>query len=208
MIRPLCLAALAALLPAAELVMRDLRLGLGTRPTDFDFTYSSPNTSGSGSDGFDAGLGIEVGGRWSFARVGDPLGLVVGADLMVDGLGYGGGDGLATTWLRLGAGPGWAFADSWTLSAEAGVQYGQSVLALPATQAAPEFSASGTSTGYDLRLNLGWMATRRFGLSACAGWLISSHSLDGDASITIDQSGWFVGAAAVWRFSDVPERLE
>lgn len=210
MIRTVALLAFAFALPlpAAELVVRDIRLGAATRPFDFDFSYTGIATSADGSDAFEGGLGLEAGGRWSFARAGDAIGLVVGTDIMLDALSYGGGDGLATSWLRLCAGPAIAIGDDWTLAACAGAQYGVSALSLPATAAAPDFSANGTATGYDLRIEATWMATRRFGLGAVAGWLIASHDLSGDADITVEQSGWFAGLAAVWRFADAPPRLE
>lgn len=208
MIRLTCLLAIASLAPAAELVVHDLRLGIGGRPLAFDYTFTAPTVSESGTDAFDAGLGFEVGGRWSFARAGDAFGLVVGADGILDGLSYSGGDGLATTWLRLSAGPGWAVADSWTLVAELGAQYGFSALSLPATDSAPAFNATGTGVGYDLRVGGSWLATRRFGVGAHVGWLMASYDLSGDADMTIDQSGWFVGLEAIWRFADAPPRLE
>lgn len=197
-----------AALPAAELVVRDLRLGIGTRPIAFDYAYTGVLTSSDGSDGFEAALGLEGGGRWSFARPGDALGLVVGADLALDAWSYGGAEGLATTWLRLSAGPGYALNDRLTLTAELGLQYGLSALALPATDSAPDFAATGTAMGYDLRVGGNWLATRRFGLGLFAGWLIASHDLSGDADLTIEQSGWFAGLEAVWRFTDAPPRLE
>jgi len=197
-----------AAVPAAELVVRDFRLGVGTRPLEFDYAYTGVLTSSNGTDGFDAALGLEAGGRWSFARAGDALGLVVGADLALDGWSYDGADGLASTWLRLSAGPGFALNDRVTLAAELGVQYGLSALTLPATASAPDFAASGTAVGYDLRVGGNWLVTRRFGVGLFAGWLIASHDLSGDADLTIDQSGWFAGLEAVWRFTDAPPRLE
>ncbi len=197
-----------AAVPAAELVVRDFRLGVGTRPLEFDYAYTGVLTSSNGTDGFDAALGLEAGGRWSFARAGDALGLVVGADLALDGWSYDGADGLASTWLRLSAGPGFALNDRVTLAAELGVQYGLSALTLPATASAPDFAASGTAMGYDLRVGGNWLVTRRFGIGLFAGWLIASHDLSGDADLTIDQSGWFAGLEAVWRFTDAPPRLE
>lgn len=199
---------ICATVPAAELVVRDLRLGVGTRPLEFDYAYTGVLTSSNGTDGFDAALGLEAGGRWSFARPGDALGLVVGADLALDGWSYDGADGLASTWLRLSAGPGFALNDRVTLAAELGVQYGLSALTLPATASAPDFAASGTAMGYDLRVGGNWLVTRRFGVGLFAGWLIASHDLSGDADLTIDQSGWFAGLEAVWRFTDAPPRLE
>jgi hypothetical protein len=208
MIRPGLLFAVCLALPAAELVVRDVRLGLGSRPLDFDYAYTGTLKSSAGTDGFDGGLGLEVGGRWSWARPGDAIGVIAGADLILDALSYGGSDGLATTWGRVSGGAGWAVTDRATLTAEVGLQYGVAALSLPATAAAPAFEATGTAMGYDLRVGGTWLATRSFGLGAHAGWLISSHDLSGDADLTIDQAGWFAGLEAVWRFSDAPPRLE
>lgn len=197
-----------SMLPAAELVVRDIRAAAGSRPTDFDFTVTTPTVSGSGSDAFEGGLGLELGGRWSWARPGDALGVIAGADLILDAQSYGGSDGLATTWARACGGAGWALTDRVTLSAEVGLQYGISALSLPATTAAPAFDATGTAMGYDARVGGTWLATRSFGLGAHAGWLIASHDLSGDADLTIDQAGWFAGLELVWRFTDAPPRLE
>lgn len=208
MIRSSLLLMMAVGVPASELVVRDLRLALGSVPLSFDYDYSGTSASGSGSDSFDAGLGVEVGGRWSFARPGDSWGLVVGADLLLDAASYDGSDGLATSWLRVNAGAGWAVTDRFTGFAEVGLQYGLSALSLPSTEAASSFSADGTALGYDVRLGGTWLPTRRFGVGGYAGWLISSHDLSGDADVTLDQSGWFVGLELVWRFTDAPSRLE
>jgi hypothetical protein len=195
-------------LPAAELVVRDLRLGLASVPLSFDYDYGGSSASDAGSDSFDAGLGLEFGGRWSFARAGDALGVVVGADLLLDAASYSGTDGLATSWVRISAGPGWAITDRVTGFAEVGLQYGLSALTLPATASSPSFSATGTALGYDARVGATWLPTRRFGVGGYAGWLIASHDLSGDADLTVDQSGWFVGLELVWRFTDAPSRLE
>jgi hypothetical protein len=203
------LALSASGLDAAELVIRDLRLSAGTLPASFDYALSAPTVDASGTDAFEAALGLEAGGRWSFARAGDPLGLVVGGDLLLDGSSYQGSDGLATTAARLSAGLGWALNDRLTTTAEVGYMYGVSALSLPDTVTAPAFSATGTMSGYDLRVGGTWLATRRFGIGGYLGWLVSSHDLSGDdITLTIDQSGWFVGLEAVWRFTDAPTTLE
>lgn len=212
MIRPLAIPALVALVcaaaPAAELVVRDIRASAGVRPTAFDFTLATPTLQASGTDGFDAGIGLELGGRWSFSRPGDALGLVVGIDGMLDGYSYGGGDGLATSWLRVSAGPGWAITDRWTLTGEVGAMYGVSAIALPATTTSSDFSATGTATGYDVRLSTSWQLTRQFALGVYAGYMMASHDLSGDAAMTVDQSGVIGGLELIWRFTDAPPRLE
>lgn len=210
MIRPAALLLFLVGASAAELVVHDMRLGLSTLPLTFDWTIDSRNGTSAGSDGFASGLGMEVGGRWSFARVGDALGVVVGADALVDRWSYADGGALATTGARVTVGPGWAISDRWTLAAMVGLQYGIGRLDMPATVNAPSFTSSGTNTGYDLRIDADYLFSHRFGLGLTAGWLIASHDLSGDDSVivTLKQSGWFVGLSAVWRFYDVPSRLE
>lgn len=194
---------------AAELVVRDLRLGLAMRPVGFDYTFTAPTVDDSGSDAFDAGMGFEVGGRWSFARPGDALGLIVGVDGLLDGLSYGGGDGLATTWGRLCIGPAWAVADRWTIAAEVGYQYGISAISLPETAGAEAFEASGTASGYDLRLTATWLMSSTFGVGVNAGWLMATYELSDDAvDLSVEQANWFAGVEVVWRFTDAPPRLE
>jgi hypothetical protein len=208
-IRPVtALILLASTSVAAELVVRDIRASAGSRPTDFDFTLTTPTVSASGSDGFEAGLGLELGGRWSFSRPGDAVGLVVGLDGMLDGYSYGGGDGLATTWLRLSAGPGWAITDRWTLLGEVGAMYGVSAIALPPTVSSGDFSATGTATGYDIRVSSNWLLTRQFAIGAYVGYMTATHDLSGDAEMSVEQSGLTGGLELVWRFTDAPPRLE
>lgn len=199
----------AVALPASELVVRDLRIAAESRPLAFTVTATTPTAQSSGSDAFTAALGLEIGGRWSFARPGDSLGLIVGADLANDGYTYGSGGTLGATTLRGSTGLGWAISDNLTLSAEFGAIFGKSALALPATSSAPAFSATGTATGFDVRLGGTWLLSRRFGLGCNAGWLSGSHKLsDGAVDLTLKQSSWFVGLEAVWRFNDAPARLE
>lgn len=203
------LLALAAGSAAAELAVRDLRVSVETRPTDFDYEYTAPLVSRSGTDGFDAGLGLSIGGRWSLSRPGSALGLVVGGDVSLDAQRYQGADGLATTWARLATGIGWSPSDRWTLLAEGGFLYGRSSISLPGTAAAPVFNASGDSTGYDVRLSGMRQIDRRLALSGTVGWLSMTHDLsEGDNTLRLNQAGWFAGIGLVWRFTDAPARLE
>ena len=209
MIRPLVAVILtASIASAAELVVRDLRVASGIRPTAFDFTLTTPTVQGSGTDAFDGALDLELGGRWSFSRPGDALGLIVGIDGVIDAYSYGGGDGLATTSLRLSAGSGYAITDRLTASLEVGAAYGMSAMSLPATTTSASLSATGTSTAYDLRVGTSWLLTRQFALGAYVGYMMVSHDLSGDAAITVDQAGIIAGLELIWRFTDAPPRLE
>ncbi len=205
----LCCCVLLPAVTAAELVVRDLRLGVVTRPSEFDFTLSSPLAEVSGSDAFGGGLSVEGGVRWSFARTGDTFGLIAGADLALDGQSYDGGDGLTTGWAKAAAGLGWAATDRLTVLGEGLVGYGLSRLRLPATAAAADYSADGTAFAYEGRVTGTWQFTRGFNAGLIAGWLIAQHDLSGDDSdLTLKQNGWYAGLVMSWRINDLPEGLE
>jgi len=208
-IRSALLLACVAVLPAAELVVRDVRVAAGSRPVGFSYSLDSATQQSSGDDAFNAALGLEVGGRWSFARSGDSLGLVVGADFENDGYTYDGGGSLGVTALRGTTGLGWAATDRCTVTGELGASWGLSRLNLPEQLTAPAYTATGTVFGYDLRVGATWLMTRRFGIGGHAGWMVASHTLSGDSvDTTLDQSGWFIGLEAIWRFTDAPTPLE
>lgn len=209
MIRFLLLSLLMLPATAAELVVRDVRLGLSTLPSSFDFTLKNSTTDTSGSDSFDGGLALDGGMRWSFARPGDSFGLIAGADLAIQGQSYDGGDGLTAVVGKLAGGLGWAATDTVTVTSELLAGYGLSSLSLPATTTAPSFSADGTVLDYELRFTATWLFERRFGVGLSTGWMIASHTLSGDdTDITVDQSGWYVGLMAVWRINDEPPALQ
>lgn len=205
----LCLVMGTTLCPAAELVLREVSLGVTAWPGAFDWTLSSPNIDASGSDGFDAGGAIDLGGRWSFARPGAALGLIASADLLVLGMSYGDGDGLAMIGGRVGGGGGWALADRWTVSSEVGVGFGSTKINFPSTIASTGSSASGTSTFFDVHARLTWNVARSWSLAGTLGYVSASHSLSGDGSdIDIDQAGLTAGILISWRISDLPAGLE
>lgn len=210
MIRPLLLSSfLLTSVMGAELAVRDLRLGVATRPTEFDFTITSPLTEVDGSDAFDGGLALEGGIRWSFAQAGDRMGLVAGADLAFEGQSYASGDGLNTMMAKASAGLGWAATDQLTVLGEGLVGYGLSTLRLPGTAAAGTYEADGTAVTYEVRVTGTWQFTRGFNAGLMAGWLVAEHDLSGDDSdITLEQSGWYAGLVMSWRIDDVPTPLE
>lgn len=199
-----------AALPAAELVMRDLQADATVLPTAFDFTLTTPTLTRTGKDSFDAGTGLELGGRYSFARVGDPFGLVIGLDATTEAYSYDSQDFMITYGLRGSLGVGYAFSDDWTLTADLGVSYGQTTLSLPASGVAPAFSADGTYRGFDLRVVGLYTISKRMLISMQVGYLSMSHSLTTSQSddLTLNIKGPYVGIGMTWRFSNAPERVE
>jgi hypothetical protein len=213
---PLALAiAVSALVPvrsanAAEFVMRDLEANASILPTAFDFTLTAPSATRNGSDHFDAGTGLELGGRYSIGRVGDSFGLILGLDASETTYSYDSQNFLFAYGVRGSLGAGWAINDAFTLTGEVGALYGKSKLSLPSTNAEPAFSADGHYTSYDVRLNGIYTITRRMLISVDAGYLSQSHRLTtnlGD-SLTLDVKGVFVGIGMTWRFSNAPQRVE
>ncbi len=197
-------------LPAAELVMRDLQADMLVRPTSFDFTLETPNFTRSGNDNFDAGTALELGGRYSFSRVGDPFGLVVGLDAITEAYSYDSADFLVAYGARASLGAGYAFSDSWTATAEVGAAFGWTSLSLPASETSAAFTADGDYQAYDLRLVGLYTISRRMLISLQVGYLSQTHDLttnQGDR-LTVDLAGMYVGVGMTWRFSNSPERVE
>lgn len=195
--------------PAAELVVRDVRAAVLVRPGDFDFTLDSDLVDLSGSDAFDSGTGLELGMRYSFARPGSSWGLVVGGDAAADWYTYADDQGMVSYGLRGCAGVGWAVSDRWTLVLEGGLGYGFADLDLPATGAAPAFSADGDGLMYDARLSAVFFAARRWTVHGHVGWMISDYALAGDGvDLDLEQSGLYAGVGLTWLFSTKPRGLE
>ena len=208
----LALGALAgAALPGSELVVRDLDINAVALPTSFTYALTGSGSSGAGNDAFASGTGLGVGGRWSLARPGDALGLVLGLDAMLEDWTYGSSaDALFAADLRASAGLGWAITPHWTAIAELGAGYGFSHLDLPASAIAPAFSASGDHFAYDVRADLRWQFARGLVFVVQGGWLHSEHSFSNGSisDLKLTQSGLYAGIGFTWRFSDAPERLE
>lgn len=203
------LLACAGLCPAAELVVRDVRAAVLVRPGDFDFALDSDLIALSGEDAFDSGTGLELGTRYSFARPGSSWGLVVGGDAAADWYTYADDQGMASYGVRACAGLGWAISDRWTVVGEAGLGYGFADLELPATGAAPAFSADGDGLFYDARLSAIFFPARRWSVHAHVGWLISEYDLEGDGvELELEQSGLYAGLGLTWLFSTKPRGLE
>lgn len=196
-------------LPAAEVVVRDVRGAVLIRPTDFSFDVGSPSVSGGGDDAFDSGTGFEVGARYSLAGAGSPWGLVLGGDLTADWYTYDGDLALSTFGARAALGAAYAAGDRWTLLLEAGGGFGHSTLELPATSSAPAFDASGLGTFYDLRLSAIYRPFRRWAVHGHVGHLTTSYELEsGGVTVDLEQDGLFVGLGMTWLFSTKPALLE
>jgi hypothetical protein len=201
--------ALFPLAPAAELVLRDLEATVAVLPTAFSFRSSAAGYSASGSDAFQSGTGLGLGGRYALVPAGSSLGLLAGLDLTGQWSTYQGGSGFTAYGLRAAAGAAWAPADRLVLGTEAGLATAFARFDLPASEAGPGYAATGTALGYDLRLSARWALSERWRVQFLVGYLVSSSSLaGGGVDLTIDQRGLYLGLGASWQLSTRPTRLE
>lgn len=195
---------------ATEFVMRDAEASAFVLPTAFDFTLDTPGYDRSGTDHFKAGTELELGGRYSLSRGGDPFGLVLGIDATTQAFSYDSEDFLFAYGLRGSLGGGYAFNDDWSVTGEVGFTYGKTKLTLPGSSAAPAFSADGNYHGIDFRLIGLYTITSRILVSAQLGYAVTTHDLTTNAgdSLTLTQKGLYVGLGVTWRLSTAPVRLE
>lgn len=193
----------------AELVTRDLFVSFDSQPTDFSFTAKSNVGTSSGDDAFDSGLGISLGGRWSFTQPGSSLGLVVGGDLDVTSYQYENSAENLTFGARLIIGAGWAITDRWELLLEPTIEYGIGTFDFPATQSYASYQADGTLFGYGLRVNTIYRFSDRWGVMGAIGWKHIDNDLSGDGiDMTLKQEGVSLSIGLLYRLSAAPARVE
>ncbi len=199
----------AATLPAAELVVRDIGAGLVLPATGFDFTVSDDTGSRSGNDSFQHAFGAVIGGRWSFAPIGDPSGAVLGADLLVERAAYPAGGTWSATQVRGAAGWGWAVSDRLTLIGEGLLGLGYARLALDGNGETSDFTANGALLAPGVQGVAAWSFTDRWVGWASLGYSYQKARLTGDgADVDLTISGFAVGIGLSWRITDRPFLLE
>lgn len=200
---------LAAGLPAAELVVRDLQADLTVLPTSFAYEVTSATVNATGDDSFRSGTGLMFGGRRSLSRAGDAVGLVVGADLLSNTWTYGDSGYLWGYGIHATAGLGWAINDRWTLVLEPGLGVGFDRLSLGSTRAGPGLESTGRWVGWDVRAAAGWQVSEQVIVRGTLGWMTArfdQQDADG-VSGSITPSGLSFGIGVAWRLSNAPETL-
>ncbi len=205
--RSAVLLALACLATAAEVVRRDVQFSLGSAPTDFDYTISSPGGTFSGSDAFESAVQTRLGGRWAVTAPGWSIAPVVGGDLLYRSASYSSGGGLEAMGLAVTAGGAWAITDHWSADLELALSFEQADLTL---DGGSELSGSGTLIGTNLRLrgvyllNRSWSAGLELGREAASGTI----SADRERDVDLDIAGWTASLLLIWRLSMRPADLE
>ena len=203
------LAALGGTAGAAELVMRDIGVGLELPPAGFTYDLSSSGGDRSGSDSFSSPFGIDLHGRYSLARTGDAVGVVLGAGLAGERASYTTGGTWAAYSVRGTAGGGWAATDRLTLLAEALVGVGIASLDLDSTSTFSAVSVKGPALTIGVQASAHFALSESLVLAGGVGWRRTDAPMTGggtDAHLVLSGVGAFL--ALDWRLSDRPFLLE
>ncbi len=195
---------------AAELVVRDARLGLDLLPLDFNYELKDSTGTKSGQDVFGSHYGLLIGGRYSLARIGESHGAVIGFDLGTTRAAYAPANGTISAYVVAGEGGyGWAVTDTLVVSAAARLGVGVARASFDGTGSFASYSPSGPVGEYGLRAGLAWAVTDQVILDGGLGWRSSVARLTADdRDLAIDSSGLLVAFGLGWRFTSSPWRLE
>lgn len=194
---------------AAELVIRDVGVEVELPATGYSFTLSDDTGSRSGRDSFTSGYGAGIGARWSFARIGDASGPVLGVALAVDRASYASGGSWASSEVRGQGGWGWAVNDRFAVLAEGLLGLGVARLTVEGNGVFPGFSAKGGLITPGVQAVALWSINERWVASGTLGYRYGLAKLSGDgADIDLTLSGLAVGVGLAWRITDRPFLLE
>lgn len=199
---------LAAALPAAEVVRRDLMVAIEIADPGFDYTIGSEVGSFSGSDAFDQDRTLRLGMRWAWARPGSALAPLVGADLTLRDAPMAAA-GISAYGGEICAGATWAAGERLTIDAEAWAGWSQASFDLD-TPDGTGLAGSGDATAYGLRLRALWSPDPRWSVGIESGWRSWSSSIAADRgrSLDLESAGWSAGVVICWRPSARPAGLE
>jgi hypothetical protein len=205
------LAPLLAAAPAgaAELVVRDLSLGLELVPTGFSYQLTDPTGTRSGTDAFSSGYGAFLGSVWSIAGPGDSGGFLLGGELTYDKFAYTNGGGYTTYGARVLGGYAYALSDRWTLQALADVGLGAGSLQLEGKSAFSSYTANGLYYSYAARLGVSFSVNDSVLIDGDVGYRGITSSLSaGSTDLKLTSTGMCASLGLRWRFSSSPAPLE
>ncbi len=202
------LAIAAAPLPAEELLVRDLRLGVAVMPTSFTYTTTAPLATASGSDRLDRAEALGLRASWSWSGAGRSWAPILATEVIAEQASYGAGGRFSQFGLRGLGGIGWQPGDDWTLTALALLGAGRPSFSVPiASGGALDTAGASASTG--LLLGLGYAFSRAWSVGVEAGWIEEHAALSGDGvNLDLARSGFTAGVGISWAWSRRPIRLE
>jgi hypothetical protein len=194
-----------ASLPAAEVVLSDLRFGLESLPTSFTYHVHDGGSEDSGSSTFQFGFGLAGRGVYAFGAPGSSGAFFVGGALDLQAYTYDGSGRYDVAMLRALGGYAYAFDDRWTAEICPFVGAGLGSFRIPGNDLFQPITTSGHVFDYGIDVGVSYALSRHWLIQARAGWLVSTATLSGEGlDVTLDQSGptGFLGVA--YRFGGTP----
>lgn len=193
-----------------ELVVRDIGVALEYVPASFDYTLTGGGVSGSGSDGFDTGIGVSLRGLYSFTKAGQRHGPVAEVGLGFATYSYESSASMFAFGGTIGGGYGFALLDRWDLHGLARIGLGVTTLDFDGNDAFDSFSAKGAYLSYGLVAGVSYRITDRWIARTEIGYALTSTVLDGDDDVEIDLDLTTVSFALAlyWRATNTPWRLD
>ncbi len=208
MIRFAAALSVSALLPAAELVVRDVGGGLAWQPTSFTYALADDTGRRTGSDAFDRRYGIELSGLYSFAGTGDSTGMVAGGGLGAGRADYTGG-GLTEYGLHARVGYAWAATDRLSLLGDARLGLGYGSLTIDGGSSFPSYTATGPQIGLGAGVGAAFAVTEKVVVRLDAGYRRDQFRMSGGGkTLDLTASGPAVSVTIAWRTSATPFLLE
>jgi hypothetical protein len=195
-------------LPAAELVIRDLTVGLVAPPAGYSYEITDSAGTRSGDDAFDKVGGLGLGLHWSFSGPGQSTGLVVGGRLVSESSAFAGGGTFTGLGCDLDLGYGWAITDRLSLVPLVTLSPRLHTMEVEAAGSIAGFTAKGNGYAYGGRLVLAYAIADVVVLGLEAGYRRGSASLTGDRDVQLDNQGLTAGLMIGWRFAATPQGLE
>lgn len=203
------LAALCTSVVGAELRVADLRLGIESRPADFDFEISNDLGTVSGSDSFDSGFAVSARGLYALRRPGSAGGWLLGGEVSASWHQYDEESDFTSLRLRGMGGYGYALSDRWAVHGLLYVGTGVASLDLADGDTYDGFTADGSLVDYGAVAGVRYELSRHWLLEAEAGWLESDAQLEGNGyDISVQETGPTFYIGATYRFGGLPPRLE
>ena len=208
--RAIALVLVLSSLPAAELVVRDLRVGLDLLPLDFAYTLQDSTGSRSGNDVFARHVGLAIGGRYSLARIGDSHGTIVGLDLAASRAEYTPASAVIGTYTLAGElGYGWAMTDEITVLGTGRIGLGAAHGTFNGSGSFASYAPSGPLAEYGVRAGALWTVTDAIILDGTLGWRHAVTRMTANGrDLDLDTGGLLVSLGMSWRFTSSPWRLE
>ncbi len=209
MVPPVILAiGFCAPLPASELVMTDITIGIESLPTAFDFTIQDGSSTTTGSSEFDVSVGLSGRAVYAFSSPGSSGAFFVGGALALGAYRFDGSGTYQVAMARAVAGYAYSIDDQWTVEASPWVGLGYGRMHIPGAGISDDYDVSGKVFDFGANLGVTYALSHSWLIGARIGWQVADANLEGDGlKLTLTQSGLTAFLGVVYRFGGTPPSI-